>query len=209
MAHLQQKMDVFLSHDWPNGIWEHGNKQQLLKKKPFLREDIDSGRLGSPPAMHLLRLMQPRFWFSGHMHVRFEATVPHTPAANQSSTESAAAGSEKTVTSFLALDKVLPGRRVAYHLCSFVMSSMRDVFVCSLLPLFRQYLEILQVPCAPFDPASPSHHSLRFDAEWMAVVARTHSLVRDSHAVVQLPQTIEPATAEVCVVILCVSSCYC
>jgi len=31
------KVDIVLSHDWPNGIHAHGNTEQLLRKKPFFR----------------------------------------------------------------------------------------------------------------------------------------------------------------------------
>ncbi|KAH7107032.1 DBR1-domain-containing protein [Auriculariales sp. MPI-PUGE-AT-0066] len=73
--------DIFLSHDWPQGIAHHGNLQGLLRKKSFFKADIDSGRLGSPPMMSLLRKLQPKFWFASHLHVKFEATVNH--AASQ------------------------------------------------------------------------------------------------------------------------------
>lgn len=72
-------VDIFLSHDWPLGIWEHGNKQQLLRTKPYFREDMESGKLGSPPLMHLLRGLRPSHWFAAHLHVKFRAEVWHTP----------------------------------------------------------------------------------------------------------------------------------
>jgi len=92
---LSGEVDVGLSHDWPRGIVEFGDKSSLLKKKPFLREDVESGKLGSPPAEFLLQHLKPKWWFSGHMHARFEATVQHDDARS---------------TKFLALDKPIPGR---------------------------------------------------------------------------------------------------
>ena len=74
---VSRPIDVFLSHDWPAGIWNYGNAQQLLRKKPYFAEDIHTGRLGNPPAMALLQSLQPRYWFSGHLHVKFTARVPH------------------------------------------------------------------------------------------------------------------------------------
>ena len=41
--------DIFLSHDWPGGIWDYGDRAGLLRRKPFLATDIQSGRLGAPP----------------------------------------------------------------------------------------------------------------------------------------------------------------
>jgi lariat debranching enzyme len=72
--------DVFLSHDWPSGIEQHGDLAGLLRRKPFLRSDIQSRQLGSPPMMSLLRNLKPAWWFAAHLHTRFEACVPHDPS---------------------------------------------------------------------------------------------------------------------------------
>lgn len=88
--------DVILSHDWPTNIYHHGNKAQLLKFKPFLRDEIESSTLGNEGAEELLNHVQPRFWFSGHMHAKFAALVQH-PSGRK--------------TKFLALDKCLPKRK--------------------------------------------------------------------------------------------------
>ncbi|KAI0338201.1 DBR1-domain-containing protein [Trametopsis cervina] len=66
---------VFLSHDWPQNIAHHGDKPRLLRAKPFFGADIDSGKLGSPPMWGLLNNLRPGWWFSAHLHVRFQAQV--------------------------------------------------------------------------------------------------------------------------------------
>lgn len=70
-------VDIFLTHDWPNPITSYGNAQGLIRFKPHFKEDIDNGKLGNPHSFELLRKLRPRFFFAGHMHARFEATVPH------------------------------------------------------------------------------------------------------------------------------------
>ncbi|EDR00916.1 uncharacterized protein LACBIDRAFT_186329 [Laccaria bicolor S238N-H82] len=85
---------IFLSHDWPQGIEQYGDTDGLLKKSPHFQHDIQDNTLGSPPLLHLMKTLKPEWWFSGHMHVKFEATYPH----------------EKSTTKFLALDKCLKGR---------------------------------------------------------------------------------------------------
>lgn len=122
LAHLSSKnnqsIDVFLSHDWPQNIWKYGNTQELLRIKPYFKDDIDSGKLGSPPLMHLLDLLKPSYWFSAHLHVRFSAVVPHFETnengenKNEVCVQSAVQGQKSKITRFLALDKVLPGRYV-------------------------------------------------------------------------------------------------
>jgi lariat debranching enzyme len=68
---------VFISHDWPSGIVDHGDKEGLLRAKPFFRDDIAKGQLGNPHMMGLLKQLQPAWWFSAHLHVRFQAEVDH------------------------------------------------------------------------------------------------------------------------------------
>lgn len=98
---------------------------------------IDDSSLGSPPAEDLLKALQPSYWFSAHLHVKFAALYRHAaapsaapadagtsgrasmdgPAAHVNGTAESAGrgdhanggGGERT-TAFLALDKCLPGR---------------------------------------------------------------------------------------------------
>ncbi|KZV70064.1 Metallophos-domain-containing protein [Peniophora sp. CONT] len=71
---------IFLSHDWPAGIEHHGDFNRLMRRKPYFRADSEKGELGSPPLMEVLHNLKPQWWFSAHLHVRFEAEVLHGPA---------------------------------------------------------------------------------------------------------------------------------
>lgn len=88
---ISQPVDVMLSHDWPQNVWEYGDKVRFLKQKPFLKAEIERKEFGSPPLGALIETMHPRLWFAAHMHCRFEAQVGPTK--------------------FLALDKCLRGRQ--------------------------------------------------------------------------------------------------
>jgi lariat debranching enzyme len=72
-----KRIDILLSHDWPRGMEQYGNVQELLRKKPFFRQDIENNELGNPYGMDILQHLQPHYWFAAHLHVQFEATVPH------------------------------------------------------------------------------------------------------------------------------------
>ncbi|CAH2355325.1 lariat debranching enzyme [[Candida] railenensis] len=78
MRDAKHHIDIALSHDWPKDIVHHGNLAQLLRFKPFFKDDINSGKLGNPLAKILVHRLRARYWFSGHLHVRFQARVPHT-----------------------------------------------------------------------------------------------------------------------------------
>ncbi|OQR98807.1 lariat debranching enzyme B [Achlya hypogyna] len=104
LAHLRGKspIDIMLSHDWPRGIERYGRTDVLLRKKSFLRDEIARGEFGSPPGEYLLHTLQPKYWFSGHMHVKFAAVVHHPTPPD--------APAPGNLTKFLALDKCLPHR---------------------------------------------------------------------------------------------------
>lgn len=74
---LSGPSDIAISHDWPQWVWKWGDSRQLLRHKPYFRDDMESGRLGSPLAGEALAHLKPRHWFSLHLHTRFTAVVQH------------------------------------------------------------------------------------------------------------------------------------
>ncbi|KAM9802867.1 lariat debranching enzyme [Syngnathus typhle] len=101
LKQLRMPVDIFLSHDWPRGIYHHGPLEELLRKKKFFRQEVESNSLGSPAAAELLEHLQPTYWFSAHLHVKFAALKQHPPKPNAA----------PRVTKFLSLDKCLPYRQ--------------------------------------------------------------------------------------------------
>lgn len=80
---IKHRIDIMLSHDWPNGVVYHGDTKHLLKLKPFFEQDIKEGKLGSPVTWQLLRDLQPQWWLSAHLHVRFMASIKHNKRSHE------------------------------------------------------------------------------------------------------------------------------
>ncbi|GAV90562.1 Metallophos domain-containing protein/DBR1 domain-containing protein [Cephalotus follicularis] len=97
LMQVEEPIDIFLSHDWPLGITDHGNWRELIRYKKYFEQEIQDKTLGSKAAAQLLEKLKPYYWFSAHLHCKFGALVQH--------------GEGGPVTKFLALDKCLPGRK--------------------------------------------------------------------------------------------------
>jgi lariat debranching enzyme len=196
---IEQNIDVMLSHDWPCGIEKYGDMRYLLNKKKHLARDIHAGCLGSPPSMDLLRRLRPAYWFSGHLHVRFEAVVSHdvpSGSANDDeidiSSEIIANNDEIDITeelgdvesddragespkskwsqtSFLALDKCLPNRR------------------------FLEHVQI-EVDVAAHQPEDDQ--GLRYDPEWLAITRVMHKYFDTQPRRSELPQLKDQGTVK-------------
>lgn len=161
-------IDIFISHDWPQGIWDYGDCRTLLKVKPYFREDMHSGKLGSPPLMGLLQQLQPSYWFAAHLHVKFAAVMPHLDMeADGGADEQAIPRQKQRTTKFLALDKVLPG---------------------------RPFLQILSIPVSGCDREYKGERCLEYDAEWLAILRRSHNLLSTHPRDVAMPAELHPAT---------------
>lgn len=59
LLYSPSKLDIFMSHDWPQSIYNHGDKKDLLQRKKHFYKDIASNQLGSPPLKWLLNTLKP------------------------------------------------------------------------------------------------------------------------------------------------------
>lgn len=163
------KIDIMISHDWPQKIWEYGDETKrfghvkgLLRLKPDFKADMDSGKLGNPPCFDLLKKLKPRYWYSAHMHCRFEAKVKHN---------------EEEETRFVALDKCLPGRNYFDFLTlgeevernedgSPILNLEHDAEWLTILSLTNKYLNCTHSETKlPQEPSS-SHSNQRNTQRW-------------------------------------------
>lgn len=181
--HIQlSSPDVFLSHDWPSGVEQHGNVNDLLRRKPFFRSDVESNQLGSPPLMSLLRNLKPSWWFAAHLHTRFEARVQHDPpgppVVAASNPDEIAIGDEdddfdvpKDTTTPQNLDEIVLENDV--ETIALPPPPPRETKFLALdkcLPR-RQFLEVVDIPTKEEGSSSegPMAVVLSYDPEWLAI----------------------------------------
>lgn len=92
----KNKIDIFISHDWPTNVYNYNDITDLLKIKPYFKEQIDLNTLGDPYKFELLKNIQPKNWVSAHLHCYFESKIVHNDT--------------NETTNFLALDKCIKNR---------------------------------------------------------------------------------------------------
>uniref|UniRef100_A0A1B0G3Y7 Lariat debranching enzyme C-terminal domain-containing protein n=1 Tax=Glossina morsitans morsitans TaxID=37546 RepID=A0A1B0G3Y7_GLOMM len=160
LKQLSGNVDIVISHDWPRGIYKHGNQENLARFKPYLREDMENGQLGSPPYENLLNILQPSYWFAAHMHCKFAALVTHMKKLNISAgKEEKSERAEGRCTKFLALDKCLPRRR---------------------------FLQIIDIESKNHTDDEGQLH-FEYDLEWLTILYLTNHLTNTRNSYYYLP----------------------
>jgi lariat debranching enzyme len=208
LENSEKRLDIMVSHDWPLGIYQHGNVQQLLRKKPFFRKEVEQNALGSPPNREILDAIKPKRWFSAHLHVKFEATVVHNvieqpvlesnssmqlvpsqvSAENKASVQLEETGGGKVTE---AKDPSASGKETTFQglessnsceLPDLTEQMTKFLALDKCLPR-RQYLSVINLP----KPSGKEAARLEYDPEWLAIVRKTNHLTFVGKRRVQVP----------------------
>ncbi|KAL4420156.1 hypothetical protein ABPG77_008292 [Micractinium sp. CCAP 211/92] len=198
LLRLRQPLDVFLSHDWPQGIARHGDLDRLLQRKSFLRREIVDNSLGSPPAAQLLDALQPSYWFSAHLHTKFAALYVHHKPGNQVARQGQKAqqqAREQQQPTPVAAGPPQGQQQQAQQQQSGQQqgqpAATRFLSLDKCLP-GRSFLQVIDFPEAD----GPLEFS--YDPEWLAVLRATHGLLSLQRRPAPLPQEAPvPSAAEV------------
>lgn len=189
-------VDIALSHHWPAWVEMFGEFKGLYRSKPYFLESARRDGLGSKPAAQLLDDLRPRHWFSGHMHVKFSATIRHGKVSIEDTIR------QLPVTEQEKRD--LPVFRPKYTVAFTPPTSgvQRNPNETSFLALGKvgddssDYLELLELD----PPDRPNEHRLSetnadrkfglyYDAEWLAITrAYNDSLRLTDPRTLALPQ---------------------
>lgn len=98
LSNIKSKIDLFLSHDWPTGIVDKNDINQICRIKSEWRQELETSSLGSFPGEYLLKTLKPKLWICGHMHYFYKNTFYHNE-------------SKEEFTKVIALDKCLNRRK--------------------------------------------------------------------------------------------------
>jgi lariat debranching enzyme len=194
-------VDIMLSHDWPQGIEQHGNTQALLRQKPFFREEIQRNDLGSLPNWEVLQKLKPKWWFAAHLHVKFAAQVHHAKATSNDGITSlvpSQVGPTHAPTSDETNDKdstgelmtqfrSLESNKTCDNTEDLTDQMTRFLSLDKCLPR-RQYLSIVHVTGSSATP------KLEYDVEWLAVLKKTHHLTVSERRRVYIPDELVTVT---------------
>ena len=226
----RRPLDIVLSHDWPRGIERFGDTAALLRKKKFFRQEVEENNLGSPANEDILNTIKPRWWFSAHLHVKFDATVRHSGEQNQykqgsrkqpddsASSLSGLVPSQVATstsiseihdavapkpseeandhstnsTSFVGLESACPTENSVPDLAD-LMTRFLSLDKC--LPR-REHLQIINLPIPSDGASSISPPKIEYDAEWLAILRKTHNLTQHNSSYVSVPHEVVTATDE-------------
>jgi lariat debranching enzyme len=78
MSHIKNKLDIFMTHDWPTNIIDSKDFNRIFKLYPQNKETILAGTLGSFPAEFILKLLKPNYYICGHMHFYYTNIINKT-----------------------------------------------------------------------------------------------------------------------------------
>ena len=78
ISHVKNKIDIFMTHDWPTNLINEKDYNKVFKIKPHFKEQINEGILGSFPGEFILNSLKPHFFICGHMHFYYNTKINDT-----------------------------------------------------------------------------------------------------------------------------------
>jgi lariat debranching enzyme len=119
-----RRLDIMISHDWPQGVEQYGDVHDLIRRKPFFRQEINDDALGSPPAAHLLHTLQPSYWFAAHLHVKFHAKIVH--GTRSATSDNAIISSRPPPSSDTAQRNLIPSQVIQAKMANFIPTKQKS-----------------------------------------------------------------------------------
>ena len=186
LSYVQHPLDIFLSHDWPVGVTEYGDKATLYRQKPYFRDEAERGELGSVPNRDLLFLLRPTYWFSAHLHCKFAALIPHQEDP-RGCKEVGGGGRQREPRSVTqpppkAETEVTTSPPPASSTTTNNNNTHTRFLALDKCVPRAHFLQVLRIPVTPGRTAS-TEKRFCLDEEWLSILSATHyALSRSKHA---------------------------
>ena len=184
LLQVSTQVDICLSHDWPEEVELGGDVDHLFRCKPHFAQSASIGNLGSPPAREILDQLRPRYWFSGHMHVKFTAVIDHTGRETQPTSQIQADASQQSDNKTINLTEQAPNKErhpkdLHRPYLNEKISNNRTEFLaldkCESLAS-KNFLELVEITAqGPKEFERP--FKLEYDVEWLAITRVFASLI--------------------------------
>ena len=78
ISHIKNKIDIFMTHDWPTNLIDEKDQKKVFKIKPHFEKDAKQGTLGSFPGEFILKFLKPYYYICGHMHFYYNNKIDDT-----------------------------------------------------------------------------------------------------------------------------------
>jgi hypothetical protein len=111
LLQVRLPVDIGISHDWPRRMEWFGDYEKLFVDRPSFLESAITDNLGSAPAEEVKKFLRPRYWFSGHMHVKYSAVVEQRAISMKTSSKTWQYPTSYRLNSQDLCSQLLPGRK--------------------------------------------------------------------------------------------------
>ena len=64
---------MYFNHEWPGSEFIITVKEKAHNSETILQGEIRAGLLGARPLLYLMNTLKPKYWYSAHLHISFDA----------------------------------------------------------------------------------------------------------------------------------------
>ncbi|CAH0058268.1 unnamed protein product [Clonostachys solani] len=178
-------VDIGLTHDWPAWVELCGEYESLYAAKPHFLASAKIDNLGSKPASRLLGYLQPSYWFSGHMHVKFSATINHIESTFEDTVRLLPVS--ESIRTALPLFKKNASKSVVENTSETKQNNVTEFLALSKAGHHPStYMELLELELperseeeqAYFSRDEIGKYHLSYDEEWLAITRAYNDTLR-------------------------------